>query len=233
MLVRVKSRPQERIRWLEGCYKEVMGLIHIDLFTTLDGVAQAPGGRDEDMEGDFEFGGWQAPLFDDIVGQNVGAGLAELDALLLGRRTYDIFAAYWPHHEDGADAEIGKLFNRVPKYVASRGNPTLEWAHSTLLGSDVVTAARELRERHSNVHVIGSLDFAQTLFAHRVYDRLTLWVYPIVLGQGKKVFAHGAVPSNLTLTEPAITSTNGAVLLRYAPGEGSVRTGDMTIDRSA
>jgi dihydrofolate reductase len=209
-----------------------MGLIHIDLFTTLDGVAQAPGGRDEDMDGGFEFGGWQAPLFDEIVGEKVVAGMAGLDALLLGRRTYDIFAAYWPHQQGGGNAEIATLFNRVPKYVASRGNPTLEWEQSTLLGSDVVAAVRDLRERHSNVHVIGSLDFAQTLFAHRAYDRLTLWVYPIVLSQGKKVFADGAVPSNLTLIEPAVTSTNGAVLLRYALAEGSPRTGDMTLEDS-
>ena len=109
-----------------------MGLIHIDLFITADGVAQAPGGPEEDPEGGFPFGGWQAPLFDEMVGEQVVAGMAGLDALLLGRKTYDIFAAYWPRQDD----VIGNLFNRVPKYVASRGKPTLAWAESTLLGPE-------------------------------------------------------------------------------------------------
>jgi RibD C-terminal domain len=96
-----------------------MGLIQIDLFTTLDGVAQAPGGPDEDTDNGFAFGGWQAPLFDDVVGERVGADIAALDALLLGRKTYDIFAGYWPHQTN----EIARVFNSVPKYVASRGTP--------------------------------------------------------------------------------------------------------------
>lgn len=207
-----------------------MGLIHIDLFSTLDGVAQAPGGPEEDVEGGFEFGGWQAPLFDEVVGEQVGAGMASMDALLLGRKTYDIFAAFWPHQEEGVDAEVAKLFNRIPKYVASRTNPTLEWANSTLLGPDIVSAVREVRDRHANVHVIGSLDLAQTLFAERLFDRLTLWVFPVVLGRGKKVFADNVVPANLTLTEPALTSPTGAVLLRYALAEGRPGTGDMSRD---
>jgi dihydrofolate reductase len=206
-----------------------MGLIYIDQFVTADGVAQAPGGRNEDVDGDFAFGGWQAPLFDDVVGREVGAGMAGLDALLLGRRTYDIFASYWPDHEDGPDGEIGKLFNSLPKYVASRGNPTLDWAHSTQLAPDLARAVGELRDRHENIHVIGSLDLVQTLLTERLFDRLSLWVYPIVLGQGKRVFANGTVPANLTLTEPAITSTNGAVLLRYALAEGTPATGDMSL----
>lgn len=207
-----------------------MGLLHIDLFATLDLVAQAPGGPDEDPEGDFEFGGWQAPLFDDVVGEQVVAGMTGLDALLLGRKTYDIFAAYWPGQEDGTDGSIARLFNQVPKYVASRGNPSLDWAGSTLLGPDLPDAVREVRARHSNVHVIGSLDLTQTLVAERLFDRLNLWLYPIVLGHGKKVFADGAIPTNLRLTEPPVTATSGAVLLRYALADGTPATGDMTRD---
>ena len=205
-----------------------MGLIHIDLFTTLDGVAQAPGGPEEDREGGFEFGGWQAPLSDDLVGEQVGAGMEGLDALLLGRRTYDIFAAYWPDQDQGVDAGIARLFNLVPKYVASRGAPTLDWANSTLLGGDIASAVAELRERHANVHVIGSLDLVQTLVAEGLFDRLSLWIYPILLGTGKKVFADGTVPSNLTLIEPAITSPRGVVFVRYAHADGIPSTGDMT-----
>jgi dihydrofolate reductase len=207
-----------------------MGLLHIDLFATLDLVAQAPGGPDEDTEGGFEFGGWQAPLFDDVVGEQVGAGMAGLDALLLGRKTYDIFAAYWPHQEAGVDAPVARLFNEVPKYVASRSNPTLDWAGATLLGPDLVSAVRGVRDRHANVHVVGSIDLTQTLLTERLYDRLNLWVFPIVLGRGKKVFSDGAVPTNLTLAEPPLMAKSGAVLLRYALAEGTPATGDMTLD---
>ncbi|MDQ1608731.1 MAG: hypothetical protein QOE16_1463 [Microbacteriaceae bacterium] len=205
-----------------------MGLIHIDLFTTLDGVAQAPGGPEEDAEGGFAFGGWQAPLFDDVVGEQVGSGMVGMDALLLGRRTYDIFAGYWPNVEEGEDSSIAELFNRLPKYVASRHPQTLEWANSTLLGPDVVTAVRELRDRHENIHVIGSLDFVQTLFAERLFDRLTLWVYPILLGSGKKVFADGVVPTNLRLVEPVVASPKGAVMQRYLLADGTPAVGDMS-----
>ena len=207
-----------------------MGLIHIDLFTTLDGVAQAPGAPDEDPEGGFEFGGWQAPLFDEVGGEQVHAGMQGMDALLLGRKTYDIFANFWPHQEDGVDAEIARLFNGIPKYVASRSKLNLEWANSTLLGSNIAGAVREVRDRHAHVHVIGSVDFVQTLLAERLFDQLSLWVFPVVLGRGKKVFAGGAIPANLTLVEPAVTSPKGAVLLRYELAPGTPATGDMTRD---
>lgn len=200
-----------------------MGRVHIDIFTTLDGVAQAPGGRDEDPENGFRFGGWQAPLIDDVVGERVTSGLADLDALLLGRKTYDIFAAYWPHQ----DGEIARHFNRVPKYVASRSDPQLDWEHSTLLGPDLARSVGEIRDRHGDTHVIGSLDLVQSLLAERLFDQLTLWVYPLTLGGGKRLFAGGTVPASLTLIEPAVTSPNGAVLLRYALADGEPATGDM------
>jgi dihydrofolate reductase len=202
-----------------------VGRIHIDLFTTLDGIAQAPGAPDEDAENGFAFGGWQAPIFDDVVGEQVGAGLAGTDALLLGRKTYDIFAGYWPHREDGP---IATLFNRVPKYVASRSTPALDWAGSSLLGPDLPTAVREIRDRHVHVHVIGSVDLVQTLLAERLFDRLTLWLHPLMLGGGKRVFAGGAVPTNLTLDEPAVTSPRGIVQLRYSLADGTPATGDMS-----
>ncbi len=202
------------------------GRIVIDLFTTLDGVAQAPGGPDEDTDGGFPFGGWQAPLMDEAVGQQVGAGMAELDALLLGRRTYDIFAGYWPHHTEGPDGAIGRLFDEVPKYVASRGRPVLEWRGSRLLGADLDAEIAALRERHRNVHVIGSVGFAHALLDRQLYDELVLWVYPIVLGQGKKVFPDGAAPARLRLLQHAVSEL-GIVQLRYAPA-GAPTTGDMT-----
>ncbi|MFJ4228112.1 dihydrofolate reductase family protein [Paenarthrobacter nicotinovorans] len=200
-----------------------MGRIHIDLFTTLDGVAQAPGGPEEDPTDDFAFGGWQAPLIDEVVGEQIDSGMEGMDALLLGRRTYDIFAAYWPHQGGG----IADLFNRLPKYVASRQSRQLEWEGSTLLGADTVAGLRELREKHQNIHVIGSLDFVQTLFAERLFDQINLWVYPILLGTGKKVFAGGVVPTNLRLIEPVVASPKGAVMQRYALVEGTPAVGNM------
>src|SRR4051794_64137 len=148
-----------------------MGLIDIELFATLDLVGQAPGGPDEDPVG-FGFGGWQAPLIDDFVGAQVAAAYEGTDALLLGRRTYDIFAAYWPHQEDGEDEGIATLFNRIPKYVASRGKPELSWAGSTQLGPDLAAEVNELRSRHERIKVVGSLNFVQTLLREKLFDRL-------------------------------------------------------------
>jgi dihydrofolate reductase len=200
-----------------------MGLIHIELFATLDLVGQAPGSPDEDPVG-FPFGGWQAPLLDDVTGAQVGAAYEGTDALLLGRRTYDIFAGYWPHQ----DGEIATLFNRVPKYVASRGKPDLSWAGSTQLGPDLAGALREIRDRHEHVKVVGSLHLVQTLLREKLFDRLDLWVHPVMLGVGKKVFDGGAVPTNLTLLEPPAASPTGTVYLRYALADGTPETGDMT-----
>lgn len=204
-----------------------MGLIYLELFTTLDLVGQAPGGPDEDPDG-FPFGGWQAPLIDEVTGAQVAAAYQGTDALLLGRRTYDIFAAHWPHQEGGADHDIARLFNSIPKYVASRGTPDLSWAGSTQLGPDLAAAVRGVRERHDKIKVVGSLDFAQTLLREQLYDRIDLWIHPIVLGVGKKVFDRGAHPTNLTLVEPPAVSPSGTVFVRYARAEGIPATGDMS-----
>jgi len=202
-----------------------MGVIDIELFATLDLVAQAPGGPEEDPEG-FGFGGWQAPLIDDVVGAQVAGSYEGTDALLLGRRTYDIFAAYWPYQK-GEDNEIGALFNRIPKYVASRGKPDLSWGGSTQLGPDLASAVREVRDRHKQVKVVGSLNLVQTLLREKLFDRLDLWLHPIVLGVGKKVFDGGAVPTNVTLLEPPAAAPNGTVFLRYGIADGTPGTGDM------
>jgi dihydrofolate reductase len=204
------------------------GRIEIDLFSTLDGVAQAPGGPDEDREGGFAFGGWQAPLIGESDGAEVIDGIRRMDALLLGRRTYDIFAAYWPHHLDGPDAEIARVFDSIPKYVASRGTPQLDWVDSHLLGSDLTSAVAGLRERHREIHVIGSIDFSRSLVAHGLFDQLNLWVYPIVVGAGKRLFPDDGPALGLRLLAPPAASEKGAVLLRYGPTGGEPATGDMS-----
>ena len=206
-----------------------MGLVHVELFATLDLVGQSPGSPTEDPE-DFPFGGWQAPLLDELAGAQVAAAYAGTDALLLGRRTYDIFAAYWPHQQGGPDDGIAALFNRVPKYVASRGNPRLGWRDSHLLGANLPARIAELRDRHREVHVIGSIDFARSLVAEGLFDVLNLWVYPIVVGRGKRLFDADGVPSTLALLEAPTASEKGAVLLRYGPAGGAPQTGDMAAD---
>ena len=200
-----------------------MGTIQLALFATLDLVGQAPGGPDEDPEG-FPFGGWQAPLLDEGTGAQIAAAYEGVDALLLGRRTYDIFAGYWPQQDD----DFGRLFNRVPKYVASRGTPDLSWAGSTHLGPDLPAAVREVRDRHEHVTVVGSLDLVQTLLREHLFDRIDLWLHPVVLGVGKTVFAGGVVPTNLTLLEPPQAGATGTVHLRYGLAGGTRRTGDMS-----
>ena len=204
------------------------GRIHIDHFTTLDGVAQAPGGPDEDTDSGFAFGGWQAPLLDATVGAQVDAGIQAMDALLLGRRTYDIFAGYWPHQLDGPEEGIARKFDAIPKYVASRGTPELTWRDSHLLGSDLAAEIAALRDRHREIHVIGSIDFARTLVAEGLFDQLNLWVYPIVLGSGKRLFPDDGPPAALEPLGAEPASEKGAVLLRYGFTGSVPATGDMT-----
>ena len=198
-----------------------MGTISIDLFTTLDFVAQSPGRPDEDTEGGFSFGGWQVPFQDEVVGQMVRENIQEMDALLLGRKTYDIFASYWPRQADDFAGGIAGRLNSIPKYVASRQPLMLEWSGSSQLAANTAEAVRLIRDRHQHVHVIGSLDFVQTLFAERLFDRLNLIVYPITLGTGKRVFADGTIPANWRLAEPALTTPSGIVILRYETADGA------------
>ena len=195
-------------------------------FLSLDGVMQAPGGPQEDPQGGFSHGGWTFHYWDEAMGKVMDKALSDEFDLLLGRRTYDIFAGYWPNQTGG----IAEVFNRVPKYVASRGLPTLDWEGSSQLGMDFAREAEALRERHESIHVIGSANLVQTLLMEQLFDVLTLWIYPVVLGQGKKVFPEGCAPANFTLLEPAVTGPSGAVLLRYGPVAGDVRTGDMTAE---
>jgi dihydrofolate reductase len=207
------------------------GRIEIDLFSTLDGVMQAPGGPEEDPSGGFAFGGWQAPMNDPAVGDQVIDGIRRMDALLLGRRTYEIFAAYWPKQLDGpggAENEIASAFDAIPKYVASRSDPALTWNDSHLLGPDIASEIEILRGRHREIHVIGSVDFARTLIAESLFDQLNLWVYPIVLGSGKRLFPADGPAVRLEPLSSSTISPDGTLLLRYRPTGEVPATGDMT-----
>ena len=190
-----------------------MGKLVVTEFVTLDGVAQAPGSPDEDRQGGFAHGGWQAPLVDQEAGGILFEQARTMDALLLGRRTYEIFAGYWP----SAPQEIPftRLLNDVPKYVASRtlAGP-LAWQGSALLADDLAGSVAALKERHDEVHVIGSLDLLQSLLRVGLVDRLDLWVYPLLLGSGKRVFADGTVPTAVRLVDSA-TYPSGTLHLVY------------------
>jgi dihydrofolate reductase len=190
-----------------------MGNLIVTEFVTLDGVAQAPGGPDEDLDSDFTHGGWQAPLLDQESGSVMFEQARSMDALLLGRRTYDIFANYWPTAPE--EIPFTGLLNGVPKYVASRtlAGP-LAWEGSTLLTGDLAESITALKERHQEVHVIGSLDLVQSLLRFGLVDRMNLWLYPLLLGSGKQVFAGGTVPTALRLTE-SVTYPNGTLQLAY------------------
>jgi dihydrofolate reductase len=197
-----------------------VGIIVANLFLTLDGVYQAPGGREEDTEGSFAFGGWQAPVSDDEAGAAIGAEIAKIDALLLGRKTYGIFAAYWPHQSD----DIGGTLNRVPKFVVSKSLTAPGWAGTTVLPD--ATAAGRLREEYGEVHMFGSGVLIRSLLAADVLDRLHVWLYPVILGQGKRLFDAGTVPASFRLAEPACSFPKGAVSLVYERA-GDVETREM------
>ena len=190
-----------------------MGELVVTEFVTLDGVAQAPGGPDEDRDSGFVHGGWQAPLVDQESGSAMFEHARSMDALLLGRKTYAIFADYWPTAPD--EIPFAGLLNRVPKYVASRTlTGPLTWQGSTLVTGDFVERITAVKERHDEVHVIGSLDLVQSLLRFGLVDRLNLWLYPLLLGNGKQVFADGTVPTALRLTE-SVTYPNGTLQLAY------------------
>ena len=210
-----------------------MGKLIVTEFMTLDGVAQAPGEPDEDREGGFAHGGWQAPLFDEATGVDVFEQARAMDALLLGRKTYEIFAGYWPNAPE--EIPFTGLLNRIPKYVASRTlTAPLGWDGSELLTGDVEQSVLEIKARHEEVHVIGSLDLLQTLLRARLVDRLELWQHPVVLGTGKRVFGDGTVPAAMRLTSSAV-HPNGTVQLAYEPtGEptyGNLAVGTEDLER--
>ncbi len=166
-------------------------------FVSLDGVMQAPGGPDEDTTGGFRFGGWVWPHFDEASGGLMGEAMGEDYDLLLGRRTYEIFAAYWPHMDDG----LGRTFNTINKYVAAGPETPLTWAHSHRLEGDLAEAVRALKATEGRDLLIqGSSEVIHTLLAHDLIDQLTLLTFPVILGAGKRLFDGGAHPGAWSLT---------------------------------
>ena len=202
-----------------------MPKIIVNAFLTLDGVMQAPGGPDEDPEGGFSHGGWQAPYDDDVVGRLVIEGFADADGFLLGRRTYDIFANYWPKVTD-PNNPIATALNARPKYVLSRNLERVTWNNSNLIKGDVVAELRRLRQQPGRtLHTWGSADALQTLLTNDLIDEYRLFIYPVVLGSGKRLFGSGTVPMALKQVE-SVTTSKGATYHRLEPS-GKPRYGQM------
>ncbi|OLF12777.1 hypothetical protein BLA60_05760 [Actinophytocola xinjiangensis] len=200
-----------------------MSTIVVDAFLSLDGVMQAPGDPDEDRDDGFPHGGWQAPHLDDAITGFIGEGIAATEALLLGRRTYEKFAAHWPNvPDDHPEATGARTLDAMPKYVASRTLSGLDWQNSVLLGADVPGAVAALRARPGGeIHVVGSAVLLRTLLRHDLVDRYRLMIFPVVLGSGKRLFEQGCAPGGLTLTESRVTP-GGALICDYR------RTGPVT-----
>ena len=204
-----------------------MRKIVVATFTSLDGVMQAPGGPQEDPTGGFTLGGWTAPYFDEELGTSLGQIFGRPFDLLLGRKTYDIFAAHWPYVTDPNDPIAG-VFNRVTKYVAPRSNPKLTWQNSQLLGADIVSSLKRLkREEGPDLLVQGSSGLLQTLWKNGLVDEFSVLIFPVVLGKGKRLFADGAMPAGLKLVKSQSFPT-GVIVANYYP-DGAVKTGDFQL----
>ena len=192
-------------------------------FVSLDGVMQAPGGPQEDPAGGFKFGGWTFHYWDDAMGAVMGETFSKPYALLLGRKTYDIFAAHWPHQKDDPIAES---FNAVTKYVATHRPDSLSWHNSQSLGPDAVATLRKLKtEDGPDLLLQGSSDLIQTLLAHDLIDEISLLIFPLVLGKGKRLFGEGTMPAAFKLTRSQASST-GVIMATYERG-GEIKVGSF------
>lgn len=196
----------------------------VSTFASLDGIMQAPGGPEEDPTG-FTLGGWMFSYADDESMDISAAGFdGKNRELVLGRRTYQIFEAYWPYQPD--DHPIAKTFNAAKKYVASRTLKTLEWNNSTLLQGDVVSAIIALKAQPGpDLQIIGSSNLIQTLQAASLIDEYNVWTFPVVLGRGKRLFSEAVKPSALRLVRSQV-STTGVVMSTYVPS-GDIQLGSF------
>ncbi len=197
-------------------------------FITLDGIMQAPGGPEEDPSGEFKYGGWSVGYFDESLGNIMAEQMGHPFDLLLGRKTFDIFAAYWPRVND----ETGVAINRATKYVVSRRPVSLEWKTTVPIEGDVAATIKKLKaEDGPELQVHGSGNLIQTLLKHDLVDEFWLKTFPVALGTGKRLFADGTMPSGFTMLKHQITPS-GVVVASYGRA-GAIRFGSFALEPSA
>src|SRR5436309_369234 len=199
----------------------------VGAFLTLDGIMQAPGGPNEDREGSFRHGGWLVPYFDEKFDEIMTEWTKRAGAFLLGRKTYEIFAASWPKSTDPAD-EIATALNTRPKFVASRTLDKVNWNNSSLLKGDVAEEVAKLKiQEGGEIQVHGSGDLLQTLLKHNLIDTFRIWQFPVVIGAGKRLFGEGTIPCSFRLVDTQQTAT-GAVLHVYERA-GDIKYGEVEV----
>jgi dihydrofolate reductase len=200
----------------------------VNTFASLDGVMQAPGGPEEDRSGGFSLGGWSVNYWDDVMGQTMAESSGPHE-LLLGRKTYEIFAAHWPHVSGDPMAD---QLNSVPKHVASRTLARVDWNNSTLIAGDVADYVAGLKHRDGpDIDVHGSAGLIQTLLANDLIDVFCVWTFPLLLGAGKRLFGDGTIPAALRVTDTRM-STTGVIITSYERA-GAIETGSFALDASA
>jgi dihydrofolate reductase len=199
-------------------------------FITLDGVMQAPGGPEEDPTGGFKYGGWTAGYWDDFLGGVMSEQMAKPFDLLLGRKTYEIFAAYWPYVKSNSpDYETAGKLNSAKKYVASTTLEKLDWSNSTLVKGDIIQEIKELKQQSGlELQVHGSGNLIQTLLKHDLVDEFRLKIFPITLGIGKRLFGEGTIPAGFKLIDNK-NSTTGVIVATYERA-GEVKTGSFALE---
>ncbi|MDQ3940680.1 MAG: dihydrofolate reductase family protein [Actinomycetota bacterium] len=203
-----------------------MRKLSVNTFLTLDGVMQAPGGPEEDPSGGFAFGGWSVNYWDDQMGEIMGEAMGTPFDLILGRKTYEIFAAHWPHASDESGA---KPLNDATKYVASRTLRSLDWRNSILIEGDVAEEIAKLKQQEGpELQVHGSGNLIQTLLRHNLIDEYRLWIFPLVVGPGKRLFSDGTIPAGLKLVDSKV-STTGVMIGTYKPA-GEIVTGSFALE---
>ncbi len=202
-----------------------MRKIIVPTFMTMDGVLQAPGGPEEDRTNGFKWGGWQFPYWNEEMNDVLGKTFSNPFDLLLGRRTYEIFAAHWPYQND----EIGEKFNRINKYVVATTPIDTSWKNTILINKDVVNELKKLKKQDGpDLLVHGSSRLVQTLLSNHLIDILHTWIFPITLGEGKKLFQEGTPAQQWKLTESVVSKT-GVIIASYVP-DGEVRLGSWVPD---
>jgi len=203
-----------------------MRKIITNTFVTLDGIMQAPGGPQEDLSGDFRYGGWSVNYWDDFMMKTMGEASQTPYDLLLGRKTYEIFAAHWPFLKDDPMAD---KFNKATKYVATKTLRTSTWQNTTLLNNDIVQQLKKIKNQDGiELQVHGSANLLQTLFRFQLVDEMRVWIFPAVLGKGKRLFEEGSLPANWKMTNSKV-SGSGVIIASYVPS-GEVPIGSFALE---